>query len=806
MSSLLLDFSTALRFFARRKASCTVIVLTMGLALAANTSVFSVLHAFLFEKLGIPEAERVALIWTTRNLPGRGRVDFSDAYPNYLLLREATRSFSALSATVADNVNWEEKDETRRVEGFRVTASFFDVTQVRPVMGRAFTPQEEGPRAAPVAIISHSLWRSAFQGSADVLGRSVRMNGVPHTIVGVMPTGFEQPRGANIWLPLDLPEAWWKNIIGARQLVIYARLAPGVSFASADKELASFAVRAVEADPNNKEWSWRAQSLQEFLLAGSGNVVLFVQAGAAVLLLLAVCNLASLLMAWAVERQRQTAVRLALGASTWRIVRQFIVQSLLLALAGGALAIGLAWFALPALQRLNPNPLLASLLKQVELDGTTILFASILILITGLLGGLLPAWQTRSVSLTEALRTESRGGSQSPTTVRWQQAMVVFQAAISVLILICAALTGLGLAKLGRVRLGFASENRVAFRIQLPEPAYDTHEKRAQFVRTLEQNLAQEPILASYGITTTIPVGDIQRGGNFLPQLPTGDFVTEPLLFHLRRATPGYLRAMAIPLLEGRLLDQNDTADKPPVAVVSKALAEKYWPGESALGRKVKHVSPPHVREIVGVVGNIHDSGPGVPASETIYIPFDQMSFGRAWVVLHSRGSIGDAVAAGRRALRAAGGDVAAFDINTLPTLASQAIVLQRLQVLLFALFASIAIGITALGTYGVMSQLVSIREKELAIRAALGAPPGSVLRLVLWQNARLAILGVVAGIVAAWLGSQWLQSKLTSFEPSSFWPFAVVAIGVLVLTQIASFLPARRATNLDVQTLLSSV
>jgi hypothetical protein len=239
---------------------------------------------------------------------------------------------------------------------------------------------------------------------------------------------------------------------------------------------------------------------------------------------------------------------------------------------------------------------------------------------------------------------------------------------------------------------------------------------------------------------------------------------------------------------------------------VSKALAEKYWPGQSALGRKVKHVSPPIVREIVGVVGNTHDSGPGVPASETIYIPFDQMSFGRAWVVMHSRGSVGDAVGAGRRALRAAGGDVAAFDINTLPTLASQAIVLQRLQVTLFAVFASIAIGITALGTYGVMSQLVSIREKELAIRAALGATPQSVLRLVLWQNARLAIAGIAVGIFAAWLGSQWLQSKLTSFEPSSFWPFAVVAIGVLVLTQIASFLPARRATNLDVQTLLSSV
>lgn len=806
MNSLFLDLQTALRFFARRRAAFAVIVLTMALALGANTAVFSVLKAFLFANLAVPESDRVVVVPTTKELPGRGRVDFSDAYPNYKLLRESTRSFESIAVTLQSDVNWQQSEDTRRLQGLRATASFFDVMRVRPVVGRLFTAREEGPRAAPVVLISHALWRTAFAGSTDVVGQTLRLNGEPHTIVGVLPENFSQPVGTDVWLPFDLPQDLWTRIVGARQLGTYARLAPGVTPATANLELQAFARRAIEADANNKDWSWRVQPLRENLLGGADHTLLFVQAGAIVLLVLAISNLASLLLAWAAERQRETAVRLALGASGWRLVRQFLVQSLALVAVGGALGVALAAFSLPALQRLNPNPALAVFLAHLTLDRGTLRFAALLVLGTGLLAGLLPAWQARTVSFHEALRSESRGASLSRGALHWQQAMVVLQAAVSVLILVGAGLAGLGFEKLGRVRLGFATDHRVVLQVQFPEPAYDTHEKRAQVARTLEQNLAREPVLASWGLTTTIPVGDGQWGAAYYPQLATGEFSPDSILVHYRRVSPSYLPTMGIPLLEGRMLDARDRADMPQVAVVSQALAEKYWPGQSALGRKLKRVSPANapLTEIVGVVGNVYDAGAGAPLGETAYVPFEQVSLRRAWIVLQGRGSAEDALAAGRRALRATDPAIAAYNLNTLDTLAWQANALPRLQVTLLGVFAAIAIGITALGSYGVMSQLVANRQKEMAIRAALGATQGGVLRLVLWQNARLAAAGTCCGLVAAFFAARAVQAQLPGFDATPVWPYLAVAAGVLLLTQLASLIPARRAAKLDVQTVLT--
>lgn len=809
MSSLLLDFSTALRFFARRRAAFAVIVLTVALALGANTAVFSVLKAFVFANLAVPESDRVVIVWTTKDLPGRGSVNFSDAYPNFKLLRETTRSYESIGTSFLSDVNWQQADDTRRLQGLRVTASFFEVMRIRPALGRFFTPTEEGPKAAPVAVISHALWRSAFAADPEVLGRSVRLNGESCTIIGVAPPGFSQQPGTEVWLPFDLPQNQWTAIIGGRQLVTYARLAPGVSERRAREELKAFAPRAIEMDGANKDWGWTTQPLRAVVLSGADRALLLVQAGAAVLLVLAISNLASLLMAWSAERQRETAVRLALGASGWRLVRQFLVQSLVLVSLGGALGVLLAMFSLPALQWLNPNPTLSGFLDHLELDGATLGFAALLVLGTGLLAGLLPAWQARAVSFNEALRCESRGASLSRGALRGQQMMVVVQAAVSVLILAGAALAALGFQKIGRVAPGFLTDGRVVMQFQFPEPAYATHEQRAKLVRTLEQALEREPALLHHAVGSTIPVGDIQWGGGFHPQLGNGEFTPDPVVFHFRRSTPGFHAALGIPLVAGRLPDERDTADRPSIAVVSQALAEKYWPGENPIGRKLKRASTlggysPFV-EIVGVVGNVTDAGALAPPGETVYVPWAQQSMRRAWLVLRGRGSVDSTVAAGRRALRAADPGIATFNINTLDTLAWQAGALPRLQVTLLGVFALIAIGITALGSYGVMSQLVANRRKEIAIRAALGATRAGVLRLVLWQNARLAAAGVVIGLAGAWFAARAVQAELTGFDARPLWPYLAVAGLVLVLTQLASFVPARRASQLDAATVLAS-
>ncbi|MFL6595236.1 MAG: ABC transporter permease, partial [Chthoniobacterales bacterium] len=652
MQAVLFDITTAFRFFARRKAAFAVIVITMALALSANTTVFAVLHSFLFSDLAVPEADRVVVIWTTKMLPGSGRVDFVDTRSNYVLLRESTHSFSELGQSVPLDANWEQKDDTRRLQGARVTASFFNVLRTHPLIGRLFTEKEEGPHAAAVALISERLWRNSFAGRSDAIGESIRLNGVPHTIIGVLPAGFAQPPDTDVWLPFDLPEAMWTKVTGARQCTTFARLAPGVTVAAADRELANFTPRAIAASPENKDWSWRAQPLREVLLNGSDKVVLLVQGGAAVLLLLAICNLTSLLMAWAAERERETAVRLALGASAWRIVRQFLVQSMILVGTGGAIGIGIARFAIPALQRLDPDRSLASLLRNVRFDPMTASFAFLLIVITGVVVGLIPARQTRAASLNEALRSESRGGSASAKSIRWQQAMVVFQAAISVLILVCTTIAGLGLARLNRISLGFEPQNRVALHIGFPEPAMADHEKRVQFVNAFEQKLAEEPSILRFGLTTTMPVGDGGWGSSLQPQLASGEWLPDPVVFHYRRISPGYLRTMGIPVLDGRSIDERDRADSLPVAVVSKSLAQKYWPNESAIGRKLRRANTTQaapIVEIVGVVGDVHESGQ-VKTMETVYVPFTQHSLRSASVVVHARGSVQDAVAGARRA------------------------------------------------------------------------------------------------------------------------------------------------------------
>jgi hypothetical protein len=317
---------------------------------------------------------------------------------------------------------------------------------------------------------------------------------------------------------------------------------------------------------------------------------------------------------------------------------------------------------------------------------------------TALFVGLLPALGLRSLSVETMLRGESRGATANPASVRWQKMMVIFQAGFSVVILICAALAAQGLQKVIRVNLGFMAADRVGFRIEFPEPAYATHEQRAQCARVLDQNLAREPALAGYGLTTTLPVGDGQWGSAMFVQLPTGEFTADPVVFHYRRVSPGYLATIGIPLMEGRGFDENDRGDRPPVAIVSKSLAAKYWPGESAIGHKLRRMSPADspVLEVVGVVGDVRDAGAGQPAGETVYVPFDQVSLRRAWIILHSRGPIADAIAAGRRALSLTAPDIAPFQVEKLETLAWQDLALPRLQATLFAIFSFIAVAITA--------------------------------------------------------------------------------------------------------------
>ena len=799
MQTLALDLRTALRFLQRRAGASAVIVLTLALALAANGAAFAVLKAFLLSDLGVPEANRLHVISQTQ----KGAA-FLDAWPNYQMLREQVKTFESVAAVLQADVNWVNGDEARQISAARVTASFFPTMKVSPRLGRAITANEQGPNPAPVVVISDRMWRSAFAGAPDVIGRSMPLNGVPHTVVGVMPRGFALPPDIDAWLPFDLPKDAWTRIVGARQLFVFGRLAVGRSAAEAQEELKAFGRQAEEASVANKDWSYVSQPVRPYYLSGADDTILLVQAGALVLLLLAVTNLSSLLLAWAAERERETAVRLALGAGAGDIARQHAVQSVLLMLAGGGAGLFLAQAVLPLLRALNPTPTLSFFLDQLRMDPAVVTFTLLIAASAGGLVGLVPLWQSRRTDLAGPLKLESRGGTATRSALLWQRAMAVSQAAITVVVLSAAALSVTSFRAARGADPGYETEGRGVFRIQLPDNDYADAPARAAFMRAFLSNLAKESELAEFGATSTLPFGDIPAGSALTVEQENGEFTTEPRIFGYRRVTPDYARTMGIPLIEGRFLSPDDGEDRPTVALISQSLADRYWPRGQALGKRFRRVSPgqpPLEISVVGVVGRVRDTGNAEAArtGETIYIPYAQNPMRKFSVVVKGRSGAEAAIAAGVHALRATSPGLAAYGVTTTERLAYEANAVARLQMALLSAFALVAVGVALLGSYGVMSQLVANRGRELAVRLAIGERPGGVLRRVLGQNARLAGAGAAIGGIAAWQGGRLLQALVTGADVRAPWTYLAAAALTVGLTQLAGLIPARRAAATDV-------
>ncbi|MBX7187762.1 MAG: ADOP family duplicated permease, partial [Vicinamibacteria bacterium] len=799
MQTLALDIRTALRFLQRRAAASAVIVLTLALALAANGAAFAVLKAFLLSDLGVPEASRLHVISQTQ----KGAA-FLDAWPNYQMLREHVTTFENVAAVLQADVNWVHGEETRQVSAARVTASFFPTMKVSPRLGREIAANEQGPNPAPVVVISDRMWRNSFASAPDVIGRTMALNGAPHTIVGVMPRGFALPPDIDAWLPFDLPQDAWTRIVGARQLFVFGRLAPGRTPADAQEELKAFGRRAEEASVANKDWSYLSQPVRSYYLSGADDTILLVQGGAFVLLLLAVTNLSSLLLAWAAERERETAVRLALGAAARDIARQHAVQSVLLTLAGGGAGLFLAQAAVPLLRALNPTPTLSFFLDQLRVDPSVVAFTLLIAAVAGGLVGLVPLRQSRRTDLASPLKMESRGGTATRSALLWQRAMAVSQAAITVMVLSAAALSVASFRAVRGADPGYATDGRGVFRIQLPDNDYKDAAARAAFMRSFLDHLSREPELVEFGATSTLPFGDIPAGSALTVEQENGEFTTEPRIFGYRRVTPGYARTMGIPLIEGRPLSAEDAEDRPTVALISKSLADRYWPGGTAVGKRFRRSSPgqpPLEITVVGVVSRVRDTGNAEAArtGETIYIPYAQNPMRKFSVVVKGRGGVDAAIAAGVHALRATSPGLAAYGLTTTERLAYEANAVPRLQMALLSAFALVAVGVALLGSYGVMSQLVANRSRELAVRLAVGEKPGGVLRLVLGQNARLAGAGAMIGAAAAWQGGRLLQALVTGADARAPWTYLAAAALTVGLTQLAGLVPARRAAATNV-------
>jgi predicted permease len=805
-----MELITSLRFLARRKAVAAVAVLTMACALGVNTSALAVVRAFLFSGLGVPQPDRVVNIAPIRQLPGRGDVVFSDAYPNYLLIRETSRAFGDVGVATQNVVSWRQGTDVRALQNARTSASFFATMRVSPVLGRTFTAEEEGPSPAPVIVLSHAVWTSGFARDAAVVGRVITIDGSPTTIIGVMPEGFVLPAPTDVWQPFDLPPAQRAVVSGGRILSIYGRIADGGSREAAIVEVAEFTRRALAAHPaDNRDYRYRLQTLREQLLTGADSTVLLIQAAAGSLLLLAVLNLVSLLVAWGFERNQEMAVRLALGGGRSQIVRLLVAQSALIVGAGLVMGVGLSHAMLAIVRQLDLGPQLGFFMQQARVDGTVLLIGVPIAAVVAIMAGVLPALVNRRHALAQALRSSNRTASHSAGALRLQRGMVVAQASLSVVVLASATVVGLSFRNLAAVPDGFEPANRVVARIILPDAQYATPASRVAFSEALLAALEREPALDRHAFTSTLPVSDVRWGGRFFVPDQNGAITGDPALFHFRRISPDYPPAIGMPLLRGRLFTARDDSTAPRVAIISRSVAEQYWPNDDPIGKRILRAgtsaAPAVVPfEVIGVVADAMDGGYEAGSGQAVYVPFAQVSTTRLSIVVVSRAGTAEAIMAVRRAIGTADPLLAASGLTTLGALVAAANALPQLRASILLVFAFAAVLIAGLGSYGVMRQLVANRERELSLRLVFGAIPTDLAGEVLLQVARLTIPGVIVGLGGAWMTASLLRTFVFGIDPRSAAVLIGVSVVVLVLATIAALPSVIRAMRLDPRTTAS--
>jgi putative ABC transport system permease protein len=788
---LLVDALRDMRYAARQlKKSpgfAIVAVLTLALGVGATTTVFSVANGVLLRPLPYPDAG--TLVRVNEIVPQYGR--FAVAPGTFLDWRAQAAWFEHIAAFNTGTATFAGSEGPERIPNASVSADFFELMRVAPSLGRTFTAEEDSPGKSAVVVLSHGMWQRRFGGDRNVVGRGVTLSGNPATIVGVMPEGFYFPRDAEYWAPLALNPANASR--GGHFLGVIARLKPGVSASQAGAEMKRLAERLSKQYPETANESAEVVPLLEAVVGNVRGALLMLAAAVGVVLLIACANVANLLLVRASTREKEIAIRLALGASRGRLARQMLAESVLLALLGGSIGVTLAFGALEPVRSLSAGTL--PRVQDVGVDKTVLLFALAVSVAVGLLFGTAPAWRASRPDVAAAVK---EGGRTSAAGARWtHDALLVGEVALSLVLVAGAALLIRSFARLTDVNPGFRADNVLACRIALPD-GYRQPQRRIAFFDGLLSRLESLPQVRRAGMVQTLPM----RGGYFLSFSVQGRLPAkpgeEPSARH-RVISPGYFEALSIPLLRGRTFTERDTAQAPMVAVVDEAFVARHFPGEEPLGRGIDIGNGSEgYYEIVGVVGNVRQEGLAESAGPTMYVPYAQDVFGAMWLVARTDASPAALGASVRQAVRELDPGVPVFGMTPLADVVAQSVGQRRFSMLLLGAFAAVALALAAVGIYGVVAYTVTQRTQEIGVRIAIGAARRDVMTLVLGGGMKLALAGVAIGLTGALLLSRLIESMLfgvSRLDPVSYGVTAALLLGIAVL---ACYVPARRATNVD--------
>jgi putative ABC transport system permease protein len=811
---MLSEIKVALRGLLKTPGFTVIAIVTLALAIGATTAVVSLVNALLVRPLPYHDPSRLVLLWEQFALQGLERIPISA--PEFRDYEKQAHSFDGIAAFNYATFNLSAGDLSERIQGAVVSPSLFALLGARPLRGRTFSPDEQQVGRDDVVLISEGLWRRRFNSDPAVVGNKLLLNDRGYTVVGIMPARFEFPlplfnvqgnrfaERADIWKPVAFTKDELKSR-GSRNYGVIARLRDGVSTRHAQGELNALTadwIRQYRQNYGNGEgFSGTLYPLHEQVVGTMRTGLLILSCSVAFVLLIACANLATMLLARASARERELAIRIALGAGPWRLLRQLLTETVLLALVGAAVGTILSVWGLEFLRHIGARTI--PRLAEVNIDPTVLAITAIIAVGTGILFGLAPGLASAKPELTEALKEGGRGSTAGTRRNRLRNGMIVAEIALALVLLVGAGLLIKSFVRLQHVDPGFNPRNVLTAEINLPDLKYAAGKPVRDFYAALDQRIHNLPGVQSSAFTWILPLSGSNTDNSFLIEGRPHQVVFPDE--ELRQITPDYFRVLQTPLSKGRFFTETDNADAPGVVIINEALARKYWPNEDAIGKRISFDdSKRKWITIVGIVGNIRHRGLDLDPKPEIYVPHAQTGYRGMILTVRSKQDPRSLVSAIRRELRTLDPDLPIAHVRTFEEVISDSVAPRRLSVVLLGVFAAVALLLAAVGVYGVMSYLVVQRTHEIGVRMALGAQRRDVLHLVIGHASKLVGLGTAIGLILTLFSTRGLSALL--YGVGAFDPITIVFVTLLLATiaLLASYLPALRATRADPMIALS--
>jgi predicted permease len=806
MTGFLQNLRFSLRQFRKSPGFTAVAVATLALGIGANTAIFSVVNGVLLRPLAFKDADRLVRVWHVpppKSFPGMST--FSVSAANYLDWEHQNQVFSGMAIYSFHGFTFTGTNKPEQVDACAASSGFFSTLGVQPILGRVFTPEEDQPGRSNVVVLSHRLWQGHFGSNPAIVGQNITLDGQSYLVSGVMPATFQFPEFAQMWTPI----AWTdkeKSVRGEHHSVVIARLKPRINVTQAQAEMNTISSRLAQEYPeDDKGWGAVVVPLHDDLVSDVRPALLVLLGAVAFVLLIASVNVANLALARTFGRRKEIAIRTALGASSAHVLRQILTESVVLALAGGALGLTFAHAGVRLIMAFLADKLPHSM--DVGLDVKVLAFTALISVASGIMAGILPALRLTRGNVSQSLKAGLGHTDADSSGHRTRSVLVVSEVALSLMLLVGAGLMIRSFQKLNRVNPGFDSRNVLTMTAMVSRAKFHSPEQQVSFFEQVLERVRTLPGVESAGVIDDVP---LDNGGSHQPVAIEGRPIlpmSEQPEVDVRLTSAGYMSALHIPVVRGRDFNGTDIAGRPAAVLISESMARQFWPGEDALGKRLTLTfSPGAVREVVGVVGDVKLDGlDQTRPSATLYVPLDQVSASPGeWhsfpmtLVVRSASAPTELVSAVSNVIHDVDREMPLRDILTMDELVANSVTQQRFNMLLLGAFAGLAVLLAAVGIYSVLSYSVKRSVREIGIRLALGAGVGDVLRMVVLEGMKPTLLGVAVGTVGALALGRALSSLVYEVKPTDPLTFAAVIILLAAIALLATILPAYRAAKVD--------